>query len=101
MMARLRPACDAKDVRRGRDRQERRRVEAALDRLDAEAGVPDRSLGVARRLAAAERRRPEKAIGAALHGAEYGVARADVLPEAELPARADHASQLGERGCRI
>ncbi len=76
-------------------------MEAALDRLDAEAPGADRRLGVARRAAAAERLRPEEAIGASLHTAKDDVAGADVLPEAKLAAGSQHASQLGERSCGV
>ena len=72
-------------------------MEPALDGDDPKACCADRSLGVPRRLAAAEGARPEERVHGALHRAERGVRRADVLPEAELTAGCQHTAQLVER----
>ena len=71
-------------------------MEAALHLRDLEAPGLDGGERVARRVAAAERTRPEERVDGALHRSERGSRRANVLPEAQLPAGPEHAAQLDE-----
>ena len=82
---------------RGRDREQRGGLEAALDPVELEAGGADRGLGVARCLAAAERPRPEERVDRVLHGAERRAGRADVLVHAQLAAGYKHPAELAQR----
>ena len=61
-------------------------MKAVVERDELEPGCADDALGVASRLAATERLRPEERVGRALESMEEGVPRTDVLPEAELSA---------------
>ncbi len=94
-------ARDAQDVGRGRDGEERRRLKAALDPVELEAGLADRRLGVARRPAAAERPRPEERVDGVLHRPERCVRRPDVLVHAKLAAGGEDAPDLPERVGRV
>ena len=68
---------------------------------ELEPGCADGALGVAGGLAAAERLRPEERVGRALEPVEEGVARPDVLPEAELSAGHQDTPQLPQRRGRV
>ena len=68
----------------------------AAARLDVEAGLLDRRLGVAGEMAAARDVWPEGRVGQALDAAAERVVGDHVLVEAQLATGADHATQLGE-----
>jgi DNA-binding response OmpR family regulator len=76
-------------------------VEAAVEPLDAEAGVSDGGFGVARRLAAAKRSCPEQGVDCPLDRSERRIAGTNVLPEAKLTAGNEHAPKLSQRGGRV
>jgi hypothetical protein len=94
-------ARDAQHVRRRRDRQQRRRVEATVDSDDLKARIADCTLGIARRFASAERPFPEQGIARSLEHSERAVAGADVFPEAELTAGDKHSVELSKRSGRV
>jgi hypothetical protein len=72
-------------------------MEAAVEGLDAETRVPDRRFGIARRLTAAERPRPEDGVDGPLERSERRIAGTDVLPEAKLATGNEHAPELPQR----
>src|SRR5581483_11467979 len=83
--------------------KERARPEAEpLAAVDLEASPLDRALGLARRMAAAGDARPERAaVGQLEQQAERLAAREDVLVEAKLAARPQHAPDLGQRASLV
>jgi hypothetical protein len=62
-------------------------VEPLLELHDLESAGPDCRSRIARRLAPAERPRPEEPVGGLLDEPERRVAGSHVFPEAELAAR--------------
>jgi hypothetical protein len=73
-------------------------MEPAVEGGELEAGALDRRDRVPSRAATAERARPEERVDGVLEAAKDGVARADVLVEAQFAARDEHAPKLTERG---
>lgn len=76
-------------------------MKAVVERDELEPGCADDALGVASRLAATERLRPEERVGSALESMEEDVPRPDVLPEAELSAGSKDTPQLLKRCGRV
>jgi hypothetical protein len=76
-------------------------VETTVQLVDLKARSADRSLGVPRRFASAERARPEEGIARALEQLERAVVGANVLPEAELTAGHEHSVELSKRSGRV
>jgi hypothetical protein len=73
-------------------------VETTVQLDDLKARIADRSLGIPRRFASAERARPEEGIARALEHEERAVFGANVFPEAELTAGNQHSADLSKRG---
>jgi hypothetical protein len=72
-------------------------VETTVQLDDLKARIADRSLGIPRRFASAERVRPEEGIARALEHLERAVVGANVFPEAELTAGHKHSVELSKR----
>jgi hypothetical protein len=73
-------------------------MKTAGKRFEAKPGGFDCCFGIAGRLAAAERTRPEEGVERPLEPAERRVGGANVLPEAELAAGDQHSAELPKRG---
>jgi len=69
----------------------------SLTALDLEARPFDRRPRVARKMAVAERSRPERCVGGALERPADRVARHDVLVEVKGSAGSEHPAELGQR----
>jgi hypothetical protein len=76
-------------------------VETTVQLDDLKARIADRSLGIPRRFASAERARPEEGIARALEHLERAVVGANVFPEAELTATQKHSVELSKRSGRV
>jgi hypothetical protein len=76
-------------------------MEASLELDDLEAGLADRTFGVAGRTATAERARPEERVERTLETSEDRICGDNVLPETQLTARYQHATQLAQCSRRI
>jgi hypothetical protein len=76
-------------------------MEASLELDNLEAGVADRPFGVARRTATAERARPEETVQCTLETSKGRICGGNVLPETQLAARYQHATQLAQCSRRI
>jgi hypothetical protein len=76
-------------------------VETTVQLDDLKARIADRSLGIPRRLASAERAGPEEGIARALEHLERAIVGANVFPEAELTARHKHSVELSKRSGRV
>ncbi len=76
-------------------------METMVQLDDLKARIVDRSLGIARRFAAAERACPEQRIARALEHLERAIAGANVFPEAELTAGHEHSVELSKRSVRV
>jgi hypothetical protein len=72
-------------------------VETTVQLDDLKARIADRSLGIPRRFASAERTRPEEGIARALEHLERAVVGANVFPEVELTAGHKHSVELSKR----
>jgi hypothetical protein len=76
-------------------------VETTVQLDDLKARIVDRSLGIARRFAAAERTRPEEGIEPALEHLKRAVVGPNVFPEADLTAGHKHSVELSKRSGRV
>src|SRR5215217_2510802 len=87
----------ARTAQNVRDAELARREREAAASLHDEAGAVDGGTRVTRQMAAAGHVRVEGLVEEALHSAPARAVRDDVLIEAQLAARPDHAVQLAER----
>ena len=76
-------------------------METPVQLDDLKARSADRTFGITRRFAAAERPCPEQGIARALEHPEHAIAGANVLPEADLTARHEHSVELSQRSRRV